>query len=118
MRSIRPLRRATALFLPLLALALSGCEMFQAKDPGERVYRRHCATCHGIDGRGNTVRYLSNEWADLTDNSWKGYGDDGSIETVIRDGVFGKMPAQNDLSSEEMRALLGHLRKLRGETGE
>jgi hypothetical protein len=61
---------------------------------------------------------MSEEWADLTDNSWRNYGDDGTIETVIREGVFGKMPARNDLTREEMRALLGYLRKLRGETTE
>jgi mono/diheme cytochrome c family protein len=116
--AIRASRRAVALLLPILALTLSGCEMFGSRDPGERVYRRLCASCHGLDGRGNTARYMSNEWADLTDNSWRGYGDDGSIETIIRDGVFGQMPAQNDLTREEMRALLGHLRKLRGETTE
>ena len=113
--SIRLLRSA---LLPLAACAgflLGGCEAFEPKDPGERIYRRYCSTCHGIDGRGNTVRYMSNEWADLTDGSWKTYGDDGSIETTIREGVFGQMPARNELTREEMRALLGYLRKLRGE---
>jgi len=35
---------------------------------------------------------------------------------VIREGVFGKMPANPDLTVEEMRDLLAHLRQLRGET--
>lgn len=118
MPALRALRHAAAVLAAMATLALTGCEMFESKDPGEQVYRRHCASCHGIDGRGNTARYMSNEWADLTDNSWRGYGDDGSIETVIRDGVFGQMPARDDLSREEMRALLGHLRELRGEAVE
>jgi cytochrome c5 len=104
--------------LPALALATAGCGLLEPKDPGERIYRRHCASCHGLDGRGNTTRYMSEEWADLTDNSWRNFGDDGSIETIIREGVFGKMPARNDLTREEMRALLQHLRKLRGEAAE
>ena len=106
------------LLLPALALTTSGCGLFEPTDPGERIYNRQCASCHGLDGRGNTARYMSEEWADLTDDSWRNYGDDGSIETVIREGVFGKMPARNNLSSEEMRALLTYLRRLRGETAE
>jgi mono/diheme cytochrome c family protein len=111
-------RRVALLLLSAAACAASGCDMFEPKDPGERIFRKQCASCHGLDGRGNTVRYMSNDWADLTDGSWKNYGDDGSIETVIREGVFGQMPPQNDLTREEMRALLGYLRKLRGETSE
>lgn len=104
--------------LGAFGLAISGCSLVEPKDPGERIYRRYCASCHGVDGRGNTVRYMSNDWADLTDGSWKTYGDDGSIETTIREGIFGQMPARDELSREEMKALLGYLRKLRGETNE
>ena len=115
MNATRAARQASILLLATLAVAVSGCQFFEPKDPGERIYRRQCASCHGVDGRGNTTRFMGNEWADLTDNSWRQYGDDGSIETVIREGVFGKMPARNELTREEMRALLGYLRKLRGE---
>lgn len=118
MKTTRSFHPAALLLMTVLALPLAGCDLFEPKDPGERIYRRLCASCHGLDGRGNTARYMSNEWADLTDSSWREYGDDGSIETVIRQGVFSKMPARDELTREEMRALLGYLRKLRGETNE
>lgn len=118
MKTTRALLPAAVLLVTVLSLALSGCDLFEPKDPGERIYRRLCASCHGIDGRGNTVRFMGNEWADLTDNNWRQYGDDGSLETIIREGVFSKMPARNELTREEMRALLGYLRKLRSETAE
>ena len=118
MNATRAARQASILLLATLAVAVSGCQFFEPKDPGERIYRSQCASCHGVDGRGNTTRFMGNEWADLTDNSWRQYGDDGSIETVIREGVFSKMPARDELTREEMRALLRYLRKLRGETGE
>ncbi len=114
--SLLSVLRSTALALvACVGLLAAGCDAFEPKDPGERIYRRYCASCHGVDGRGNTVRSMSSDWADLTDSSWKTYGDDGSIETTIREGVFGQMPARNELTREEMRALLGYLRKLRGE---
>jgi mono/diheme cytochrome c family protein len=117
-------RRAAALpalsrlFQLALALALAGCGVFEPRDPGERIFRSLCASCHGIDGRGNTPGYMSNQWADLTDRSWNQFGDDGSLETVIREGVFAQMPAHPELTREEMRALLSYLRKLRGEVTE
>lgn len=108
-------RLVPLLLLSALALASSGCDAFEPKDPGERIFRRQCSSCHGLDGRGNTARYMSDPWADLTDDSWREYGDDGNLEVIIREGVFGKMPGHDDLSREEMRALLDYLRKLRGE---
>ena len=101
-----------------IALIATGCGLLEPKDPGERVYRRLCSSCHGVDGRGNTARYMSDEWADIADDSWKGYGDDGTIETTVREGIFGKMPAHAELTGEEMRALLGYLRQLRAEAHE
>ncbi len=118
MKAKRALRCTPLALLALLGLATTGCDLFEPKDPGERVYRKLCSSCHGVDGRGNTVRYMGNAWADLTDSSWKTFGDDGSIETTIREGVFGEMPARPELTREEMRALLRYLRKLRGETAE
>lgn len=118
-RAPRAVRPALLVLLATIGISASGCgDLFEPKDPGERVYRRLCASCHGMDGRGNTVRYMGNEWADLTDSGWKTYGDDGSIENTIREGVFGKMPAHGELTREEMRDLLRYLRKLRGETTE
>jgi mono/diheme cytochrome c family protein len=119
--TLRRASMASIASLPLLAffaLLASGCDLFEPKDPGERVYRRLCSSCHGLDGRGNTARYMSNEWADLTDSSWKEYGDDGSIERIVREGIFGKMPAHDEISGEEMRALLGYLHQLRREASE
>lgn len=110
--------RVSPVALVALLGIFSGCDAFEPKDPGARLYQRLCSSCHGTDGRGNTVRYMSDEWADLTDGSWRTYGDDGTLEGVIREGVFSKMPAHGDLSQEEMRALLDHLRKLRGEAAE
>jgi mono/diheme cytochrome c family protein len=110
---------AFALFLSgLLAclLSLGACDAFVSRTPGEKIWRQRCAECHGLDGAGNTPRYMGNPYADLLDDGWRTGGDRYSIENVVREGVFGKMPAAGDLTAEEMRDLLAHLAHLRGET--
>lgn len=47
----------------------------------ERIYRRHCAACHGEDAGGQ-----ANLFPDLTDAEWQWGGDDAAIEKTIRDG--------------------------------
>jgi len=108
---------ALAAAAALTAVVLTGCDELLASSPGEKLWRRHCAECHGLDGAGNTPRYMGNSWADLTDNNWRvGNGDRGSIEAVVREGVFGEMPAFDQLTREEMRELIDYLGSLRGET--
>jgi mono/diheme cytochrome c family protein len=107
---------ALAVFAALAAIALAGCNELFAKSPGERLWRKHCAECHGLDGSGNTPGYLGEVYADLLDNTWRtATPDRGSIDALVREGVFGKMPAFDQLSREEMRDLLDYLGELRGE---
>lgn len=109
------IRKSHRLWALLLIPSLAACGLL-SRSPGEKIWRARCAECHGIDASGNTPRYMGREWADLTDDSWRRYGgDDAALESIIREGVFGEMPASADLSRDEMRALLDHLRKLRGE---
>src|SRR5690606_2523082 len=77
---IRVAAAAVAL-LPALALGTACNEMF-ASSPGERLWRRHCAECHGVDGSGNTPRYMGQPYADLRDGTWSYGGDRASIENV------------------------------------
>lgn len=110
--------RRAHLTLPLaLALAAAGCgDLFAPKSEGERLWRKHCADCHGLDAAGNTPRFMGDIWADLLDDSWHTGGDEGSIMSVVREGVFGKMPANDELTDAELRAVVRWLYRLRGET--
>jgi mono/diheme cytochrome c family protein len=95
-------------------VSLTGCDaLMQPSTPGEKLWRQRCAECHGRDGAGNTPRYMGNYKADLLDDSWQHGGDPGSWEVVIREGVFGQMPANEDLDREQVEALVEHLRQLR-----
>ena len=97
-----------------LAPVLAGCVQ---RSPGETLYRKHCADCHGIDGSGNTPRYMGNQWANLLDDSWQdAAGDEYSLARVVREGVFAKMPGNAELSDAEVREIVGWVFHLRGET--
>jgi mono/diheme cytochrome c family protein len=107
---------AAAAALALAAFTLVDCDqLMPSRSPGERLYRKHCAECHGLDAAGNTPRYMGNPYADLRDNIWKRGGDPVAMERIIRAGVFGEMPANPELTTEEVRSIVDHVRVLRGE---
>jgi mono/diheme cytochrome c family protein len=103
----------TRRFLPFVlvtAVALSGlvlgaCDLIDpVHSPGERLFRDNCAKCHGRGGTG-TAAYLGNNYADLTDDTWKQGGSEFAIQQVIRQGVFGEMPPNPQLSDQEVKEL-------------
>lgn len=107
-------RRVHHAALCLLFAACAGCGI-GAQSDGEKLWRKHCADCHGLDGSGNTPRYMGTPGADLRDAAWQFGSDRSSVENVVREGIFGQMPAFDQLSNAEMRALLDYFYKLRGE---
>lgn len=114
---LRRLRAALALAtLAAAALAAGGCDVvFPNRSEGEKIYRRLCSECHGADARGNTPRYMGNPYADLRDGLWKNGSESYAIERVVRAGIFGQMPPHPELTAQEMKALIDHIRVLRGE---
>lgn len=104
----------------LVLVAGAGCDVFEEKvlhrTPGERLFRRLCADCHGENGQGNTPRAIGNPAADLTRSEFKHGSDPGSIAMVIRQGIFGEMPAHPELKDAEVRMVVDHVLKLRRES--
>ena len=71
---------------------------------GARLYDARCSTCHGVDAKGVQGPDLTILWA-------SGAGDDRLFQTVRR-GVAGtEMPA-NNVSADEIWAILAYLRSL------
>jgi mono/diheme cytochrome c family protein len=98
------------------SLLLAGCnQLFPHRSEGEKLWRKHCADCHGLNAAGNTVQYMGNPYADLTDNNWKNGGDRTSLMSSIRGGVFMHPNELKQLTDAETLAIIDYLRELRGE---
>lgn len=85
------------------------------RTPGEKLYRRHCSDCHGVDGAGHTIEYMGNPEANLIDDDWVHGGSQTAIIGVLQSEMVGDHPDFSELSSAEMRQIADHLRVLRGE---
>ncbi len=60
---------------------------------GKTTFQTLCFACHGPEGKGNPMLGAP----DLTDDYWLYGGSEANIQTSIRDGRQGVMPAQKDL---------------------
>ncbi len=107
---------SATIVLPLLGVVLLstlGCsELIPQRSEGEKLYRARCASCHGLDARGNTPRYLSDHTVDLTDDDFTHGGGSEAMGLVIQYGVTGRMPANEDLSPDQIKAIVKHLQGL------
>ena len=75
-------------------------------DAGERLFRVHCARCHGIDGAGG-------EGSNLARSKLKFASDDESLIAVIDSGIAGTgMPAIWTLDDVQTRQVAGYVRTL------
>jgi mono/diheme cytochrome c family protein len=97
------------------AAALAGCDLIAERSAGEKLWRKHCAECHGLGGAGNTPRYMGKVYADLLDDNWRAGSDSIAMADTIRGGVFGQMPAFDYLTEDEIDILVTYVRELRGE---
>jgi mono/diheme cytochrome c family protein len=71
----------------LLALVLPACAEREAEPPGQIVFERHCAACHGLDGKGGgpLAGLLTPKPADLTQLAQKSGGrfDEDAVMSAI-----------------------------------
>ena len=74
------------------------------------LYAKHCATCHGKDGRAKTFKAKFNHARDLSDPAWS----DERVFNSISLGRGKKMPAfGKKLSTEQLESLVAHVRGLK-----
>lgn len=97
-------------------LLLVGCDQILPKrSAGEKLYRKHCANCHGVDGSGNTITSMGDPNANLLDNDWRHAGDAHGIEAVIHQRLVFEHPDFSELSGTEVKQIVNHVLALRGE---
>ncbi|MCG3144696.1 MAG: Cbb3-type cytochrome c oxidase subunit CcoP [Gammaproteobacteria bacterium] len=101
------LGEATVKSLAQYVLSLSG----QPHDAagavsGEPTFKTNCVACHGPQGKGNPLLGAPN----LTDDIWLYGGTLAAMETTIRDGRQGHMPAWSPrLSDDDIHVLAGYV---------
>lgn len=85
--------------------------------PASRLYRRHCVSCHGNDGKAQTSKGKFSHARDLTDAQWQTDVSDERIFNSIMNGrnVRGNMPAFSDkLKENDVNALVTYVRGFKG----
>ncbi|WP_077531499.1 cytochrome-c oxidase, cbb3-type subunit III [Vreelandella utahensis] len=82
-----------------------------AAEQGEELFAQACTTCHGKDGKGNQSMGAPN----LTNDTWLYGGDRDTIMETLQYGRNGHMPAQNQLSEDQIHLLTAYVYRLSGQ---
>ena len=78
---------------------------------GKRIFTSNCAACHGLDGRGSDKAPAVAGRARVQNLS------DEKLSRIVSNGVAGTgMPAFHSLKPEQVRAVVGYLRMLQGDS--
>jgi putative heme-binding domain-containing protein len=104
----RLLRFLIILSLPVLAWAQSPLDELTAADlaEGEKIFKVHCARCHGIDGQGG-------EGSNLVRSKLKYATDDEALIELMGEGIPGTgMPAIWTLDEQQTAQVAGYVRTL------
>jgi mono/diheme cytochrome c family protein len=101
---------AAAAAAALTALAVPA----RAADPAT-VFGRSCSPCHGKEGEPSPV-FAKQGVRNFKDPAWQKATSDAHIEQTIKEGKKGTMMAsfEKQLSAEEIKGLVGYIRKLGG----
>lgn len=93
-----------------------------AADPPPRtaaqLYRRHCISCHGSDGKAKTSKGKFSHARNLTDAQWQAEVSDARIFNSIMNGrsVRGNMPAFSDkLNEKQANSLVSFVRSMKAQ---
>ena len=82
---------------------------------GDQLYRKNCASCHGIKAEGGSGNDLIPASPDLTDDTWDHGSSDGAIFNNIKNGVapdFNMTPWKDQLKDDEIWNVVNYLRSI------
>lgn len=94
--------------------ALSAATLTLSAADGKELYTKHCAKCHGADGVGTTPMGKKTGAKDFTDAAVQAKFTDAQFASAIKDGFKEgdkvKMKGYDELSTEEVNALVAYVR--------
>ena len=103
------------LALAVTVLAVGGLTAFPADAPAN--WEKHCAKCHGADGKGDTKLGKKSEVKDMTTESYKAQlNDDKAFKSVkegLKEGEKIRMKPAEGLSDDDIKALVAHVRSFK-----
>lgn len=80
----------------------------EAAERGKPLYAQACVTCHGQDAKGNQAMGAPN----LTNDIWLYGGDRKTIMETLKYGRQGNMPAQAQLSEDQIHLMTAYVYRL------
>ncbi|MFO7787629.1 MAG: cytochrome-c oxidase, cbb3-type subunit III [Halospina sp.] len=83
----------------------------EAAERGKPLFAEACSSCHGKDGKGNQSMGAPN----LTNDTWLYGGDRDTIMETLQYGRNGHMPAQKQLSEDQIHLLTAYVYRLSGQ---
>jgi cytochrome c6 len=102
-----------------LTLLVAGAIVTARAADAKETYDKHCAKCHGEDGKGKTKMGEKLGVKDYTDAKVQAAMKDPDMVKAIKEGVKEqggdktKMKAFADLSDAEVNALVAYIRKFK-----
>ena len=104
---------ATAFGVVLISRPMTGEAGRSSARSAAELYTKHCASCHGKDGRAKTLKAKLNHARDLTDPVWQERATDERLFNTIMNGKQ-KMPGfSKKLAEQEINSLVTYVRSLR-----
>jgi cytochrome c6 len=76
---------------------------------GRRIFERKCASCHNVNGDGNTITASKFPYANLIDGKWRSDGSFAAIEKQVRVGHDPMPKFEGKLTDEEIRQVAAYV---------
>jgi len=103
------------LALPVLLVACSGSSPSAGPPDGAALFKKHCASCHGLDGKGLVAKI------DMTSPQWQSAHTDEQIACTVKQGIQAKdksmPPFKTVLKDDEIQAIIKDMIRKFGKEG-
>ena len=102
-----------------VAIGLAAGANLLAADTQEN-WNKHCLSCHGKDGKGQTKAGRMADVKDFTDAKYQASFDDEHALKQVKEGLKDKAgkyrmkPFAEKLKDDEIKALIAYIRKFKG----